>query len=277
MTLSDHVSKVVSASGLTRLSGAVGPLIVMYHGMGGADGVSTDDFSAQLDALSNRRRIVPLREALDSVDTPAAADLASITFDDGYRDFLELADPILRDRGLHSTMFVPAGHIGGSNQWDAGRAPTRRIMTARELCELDPARVEIGAHGLSHCRMSQLDEAALQSETAGARRKLEEILQREIRFFAYPYGQGDDFDAASEQAVRRAGFAAACSTRFGRGSRGVERFRLRRVGIGERDPLEVVERKFDGAYDWTAWKEALGLRIRRVARQRSEDGASGGA
>ena len=250
MTLADQLSKVVSASGLARFSGVAGPMIVMYHGIGGTDGVSTDAFGAQLDALSDRRRIVPLRVALESLDT--------------------------RERGLHSTMFGPAGHIGGSNEWDAGRAPTRQIMTAVELCDLDPARVEIGAHGLTHRRMSELDGAALRSETAGARRKLEEILRREILLFAYPYGQGDDFNAASEQAVRRAGFVAACSTRFGRGSRSAERFRLRRVGIRALDPLEVVERKFDGAYDWTAWKEVLGVRIRRVAWRRPNR-ANGGA
>jgi len=66
--------------------------------------------------------------------------------------------------------------------------------------------------------------------------------------------------------VAEAGFVAACSTRFGRGSQPAERFRLRRLGIEAGDSLEVVERKFDGAYDWVAWKEALGARARRWRR-----------
>jgi hypothetical protein len=36
------------------------------------------------------------------------------------------------------------------------------------------------------------------------------------------------------------------------------------VGIGPRDDLATVTRKLDGGYDWVAWKEALGVRWRRL-------------
>ena len=96
---------------------------------------------------------------------------------------------------------------------------------------LDPARVELGAHGLTHCRLAALAPQALRAETFEARARLEQATGRAIRLFAYPYGQLDDFDAAAQAAVEDAGFLAACSTHFGRGSRPDERFRLRRVGI----------------------------------------------
>ena len=35
----------------------------------------------------------------------------SITFDDGYRDNHEIAAPILKDLGLHSTFFITSGYI----------------------------------------------------------------------------------------------------------------------------------------------------------------------
>ena len=41
---------------------------------------------------------------------PAAA---AITFDDGYRDNLEIAAPILKRRGLPATLFVASGFIDG--------------------------------------------------------------------------------------------------------------------------------------------------------------------
>jgi hypothetical protein len=90
-----------------------------------------------------------------------------------------------------------------------------------------------------------------------------------VRLFAYPYGLRDDFDAAAEAAVAAAGFEAACSTRFGRGSLASERYRLRRVGVAAHEPIEVFERKLDGAYDWTAWKEDLGVLKRRVQARMS--------
>jgi peptidoglycan/xylan/chitin deacetylase (PgdA/CDA1 family) len=268
MPLVDAVSSAVAASGLARLAPASGPLVLCYHGLGGADGLPLAAFEAQLDELAAQRRVVPLHEAVGQLGRPAAHGLAAISFDDGYRDFAELAVPALRARGLHATVFVPAGHLGGSNAWDAQRAPRRELMGADELRALDPACAEVGAHGYSHRRLRDLAAGELVRETSEARRTLEQATGRAIRLFAYPYGLWDDFDAAAEAAVASAGFEAACSTHFGRGSTADERYRLRRVGIEPYETLDSFRRKLAGAYDWSAWKEALGvLRRRWSARQ----------
>jgi peptidoglycan/xylan/chitin deacetylase (PgdA/CDA1 family) len=235
----------------------------MYHGVGGQDGVSVAGLERQLEALRRRRRVVPLTEALEAIGQAHAGAVAAITFDDGYRDFAEFAVPILRAARLFATLFVPAGWIGRVNGWDAGSAEQREILTSRELRGLDPAVISVGAHGLRHRRLTGLGPADLHTETTVAKDVLEQACGRPVTLFAYPYGQADDFDTTAERAVAAAGFVAACSTRFGRGSRPAERFRLRRLGIEPGDSLEVVEGKFDGAYDWIAWKEALGTRARR--------------
>lgn len=261
----DSLAVAMSKLGIPGWLPRRGPLIVMYHGIGGPDGVPVEAFEQQLAALSKRRRVVPLVEAVTSLGRPESADLAAITFDDGYRDCVELALPILRAERLHATLFVPAGWIGKSNAWDAER-PRRNILTARELRVLDADTLAIGAHGLSHARLSRLPTTKLKAETATARTILEDACERPVRLFAYPYGQRDDFDQAAEAAVADAGFIAACSTIFGRASAPDERFRLRRVGLEPGDSLTTVERKLDGAYDWIASKEALGAFSRRLRR-----------
>jgi peptidoglycan/xylan/chitin deacetylase (PgdA/CDA1 family) len=240
-------------------------LLLMLHGLGGADGVAPALFEALLDRLAQRRRIVPFADAVAALGRPDAAGLAALTFDDGYVDFADTALPILARRGLHATLFVPGGLLGATNAWDRGYAQERRILDAAALRALDPAHVELGAHGLTHQRLKALAPPALRAETFEARARLEQACGREIRWFAYPYGQLDDFDAAAQAAVAAAGFGAACSTHFGRGSRPDERFRLRRVGIVPHDTPASIERKLDGAYDWSARKERLGawLRARR--------------
>jgi hypothetical protein len=65
---------------------------------------------------------------------------------------------------------------------------------------------------------------------------------REVTLFDYPYGQVDDFDADAERAIEWAGFTAACSTQFGRGSAACQRFRLCRVGVEADDSLADLER-----------------------------------
>jgi peptidoglycan/xylan/chitin deacetylase (PgdA/CDA1 family) len=264
----DAIAEALAASGVLRWMPAAGPLIVTYHGVGGADGIGPEALAAQLDALLARRKVVPLACAVELLGRPEACAVAAVTFDDGYRDFAELALPVLQRRAIPATLFVPAGRVGGSNEWDHGKRPRREILGAAELRALDPESVEIGVHGLSHRRLRDLDPETLRQETLGAKARLEDACARPMRFFAYPYGQRDDFDPAAERAVAEAGFAAACSTRFGRGSRPAERLRLRRVGIAEKDALDVVERKLDGAYDWTAHKEGLGARLRALGLRR---------
>jgi peptidoglycan/xylan/chitin deacetylase (PgdA/CDA1 family) len=243
-----------------------GPLIVMYHGIGGKDGVAVEAFEQQVATLARRRRVVPLRDAVESLGRPEAYELAAITFDDGYRDFADLALPVLRARGLHATLFVPAAWVGKSNGWDVGR-PQREILTAPELRALADDTVSIGAHGLSHRRLAGLSADQLRAETHDARQILEDACGRPVTLYAYPHGQRDDVDAAAEHAVADAGFVAACSTCYGRGSGPAERFRLRRVGIEPGDSVARAEQKLDGAYDWMAPKEALGA-FARGARRR---------
>src|SRR5207245_1526921 len=148
-----------------------GPLIVTYHGIGGEGGVTVEALERQLVAITRRRRVVPLVEAVESLGRWESGDLAAITFDDGYRDCVELALPVLRAKRLHATLFVPAGLLGKRNAWDA-KQPQREILTARELRELDPNTITIGAHGLTHTRLSRMPRSRLLAETSVARKVL---------------------------------------------------------------------------------------------------------
>jgi len=171
--LVDTLSAWIERSGMNRLIPPRGPMIVMYHGLGGSDGVRPEDFEAQLDLLCSQRRVVPLGELFELLADSSSGDLAAITFDDGYVDFAEIAIPALRSRGLHATVFVPAGLIGKSNTWDERTAPRRSILDAAELRNLDPDVAEVGAHGFSHCRLAGLGPEDLERETRGCRQLLE--------------------------------------------------------------------------------------------------------
>ena len=263
----DWLAGAMSTTGAVAWLPRRGPLIVMYHGIGGEDGVPVEAFERQLMVLTSRRRIVPLVHAVESLGRSESVGLAAITFDDGYRDFAELALPALRAQRLHATLFVPAAWLGKTNGWDEQR-PQRAVLTGRELRELDPENVAIGAHGLTHARLAGMLPTQLRAETRDARKILEDAIGRPVTLYAYPHGQRDDFDVATERAVEDAGFIAACSTKFGRSSRPDERFSLRRVGIEPGDSLTRVERKLDGAYDWIALKEALGAFGRGRPRRR---------
>ena len=110
-----------------------GLLILAYHNIGeawcmpsaGPDGVTV--FAEQMNQLLRSVEIVPLESALYSLfaGRPLPDRAVSITFDDGYRDILDLAAPILANRNIQSTAFLVPGFLSGNAEawWERlGRA-----------------------------------------------------------------------------------------------------------------------------------------------------------
>jgi glycosyltransferase involved in cell wall biosynthesis/peptidoglycan/xylan/chitin deacetylase (PgdA/CDA1 family) len=73
-----------------------------------------DVFEWQVRYLARRHAVVSLTQVLDAVRGGARLPERAIliTFDDAYRDFGEVAWPILRRHGLPATVFVPTGYPG---------------------------------------------------------------------------------------------------------------------------------------------------------------------
>jgi peptidoglycan/xylan/chitin deacetylase (PgdA/CDA1 family) len=130
-----------------------------------------------------------------------------ITIDDGYRDNLEVAAPILRERGLKATVFIVSGRIGKSNNWDeTGAVAGRELVDESHAAFLRRAGLEIGAHTRTHASLIEVDDAAVIDEVSASRAELDGLLDDRQSTFAYPYGQFDDRSVA---AVEEAGFRGA--------------------------------------------------------------------
>jgi peptidoglycan/xylan/chitin deacetylase (PgdA/CDA1 family) len=75
--------------------------------------------------------------------------------------------------------------------------------------------VEIGAHTISHPRVSELPPVRAMQELVGARDRLRSQLSIECRHFAFPYGRSADCSERDFDLARDAGFASAATTRKG--------------------------------------------------------------
>jgi peptidoglycan/xylan/chitin deacetylase (PgdA/CDA1 family) len=75
-------------------------------------------FAQHLEVLRRRARVVPLAALVARLGDPAPldTDAVAITFDDGYRDNLDCALPVLSAHGLPATVFVSIGFVDGSSR-----------------------------------------------------------------------------------------------------------------------------------------------------------------
>jgi putative peptidoglycan lipid II flippase len=185
------------------------PFVAMYHSVGDPSDdphvvvVSPQRLEAQLRWLSARGlRGVSLRELYAAQADGSAAGLVGLSFDDGYTDFLQAAVPLLERHGCTATVFMVAGRLEGTNDWDAG--PVRPLMSADQLREVARRGHEVASHGLEHRDLRGLPADELAHEVAGSRRLLEAVLGEPVVGFCYPYGAVDE---AAREAVARAGYA----------------------------------------------------------------------
>jgi peptidoglycan/xylan/chitin deacetylase (PgdA/CDA1 family) len=111
----------------------------------------------------------------------------------------------------------------------------------------DDPLVEIGAHTVSHARISSLSPTAALAEVQGSRDRLIDRLGVTARHFAFPYGRSGDCGPRDFDIVRKAGFATASTTRKGLVRSGQEPFELPRNTInGAHRSLATMELHLTG-------------------------------
>jgi peptidoglycan/xylan/chitin deacetylase (PgdA/CDA1 family) len=118
----------------------------------------------------------------------------AITFDDGYQNNLNLAQPILARHGFTASIYLITGYVGGQHDWEQpppglGR---RSILDWAGVGALAAAGWEIGAHTRTHPDLRKLDPEHVQQEILGSRDDIEQRLSRPVESFAYPGGHVSD-------------------------------------------------------------------------------------
>ena len=88
--------------------------------------------------------------------------------------------------------------------------PTHRTLSVSELATLASGRlIEIGAHSVSHALLPAHSREVQCHEIMDCRNQLEDMIQRPVEYFAYPYGE---YDQTAVDILHEAGFTCACTT-----------------------------------------------------------------
>jgi peptidoglycan/xylan/chitin deacetylase (PgdA/CDA1 family) len=266
-----------TATGLRAVNGDARTLrVLMYHKVNDVEGnrmsMPTSLFDEQMAQLNELGYTVVDLDAVlahyaDGVPLPPSSVL--ITFDDGYRDNLEHAAPILQRYGYRAVQFVPLGYIGDPlplphEEALATRGILNRTVDWEELGELERAGVRIESHGISHRPLAdlELDEAA--REIVVSKLRLEERLGRPVRAFSYVKGSEAHYKPVHLSLVRQAGYDVAFTSISGANSPSTDPLQLHRYNVEPYSP-RTFELVLAGACDLIAIKDTVtGTHARRL-------------
>lgn len=209
--------------------------------------VAPQRFRQQMEHLAaSGYRVVGVAEAGTALDDSEPSRIVGLTFDDGYRDVLDNAVPVLAELGFRATVFVPTGAIDGTHPFTWYNRPVS-VLDWSTIVELDRGpTLDFGAHTISHTNLLELGEAAAEREIAGSKEALEAKLGHPVDAFCYPAGL---FGDRERRLVRASGFRFAVCGEPGANGPNTDRMALRRVGIGPRDRLFDFRAKLGGAHD----------------------------
>lgn len=160
--------------------------------------VPASDFRDQMDRLAGEGwRGLSVTQAIES----AGDKNVCITFDDGCETDLIAAAPVLSKHGFSATSYITVEFLGKPGYLAHAQVPELRLMG-----------FEIGCHSLTHPYLTDIDDARLRAETAGAKERLEQIAGAYIDHFSCPGGR---WNARVMSAVKQAGFRTMSTSRTG--------------------------------------------------------------
>lgn len=223
---------VANVIGLTshRIARRHGVAVLMYHrvlddgesaeGLEAGMFVRASTFRRQLQWLTARWPVRTLGDWLGQSDTRSGV---ALTFDDGWRDNLSVAWPIMEELGVRATIFLVRDWIRAS------RSGSGKFLCPGDVAGLSAAGVEFGAHTVSHPHLDQLTAAAALEEMRLSREAIEEWTSQPCRVFAYPFGHHSDETVE----LARATFAASVTVGGGWWSKESDLARIPRIAIHE--------------------------------------------
>jgi peptidoglycan/xylan/chitin deacetylase (PgdA/CDA1 family) len=231
-----------------------GVVILLYHRVGGGSRAAVDLpaalFEDQMAELAGTARVVDLDGALRAVRGETSEPCVAVTFDDGTRDFVEVALPILVRHRIPATCYVATAFVDEQRLF-AADAPPASWSGLRDACST--GLVAVGSHTHRHRLLDRAPEAEVVDELDRSIAAIGDNLGAPPLDFAYPKALlGSE---AAQAAVRdRFRSAALAGTRANVPGR-TDPYRL------ARSPIQVAD-----GHGWFRRKAAGGMALEDTLR-----------
>ncbi len=222
---------------------------LMYHSIGSGDwelAISSDVFERQIRYLQRRGYVfLTLEQARDFVRGTFTGFRRGVlvTFDDGYKDFLTVALPILQKYRIPAVVFV---HTDRSERELGTNTP---LMAWPDILQAARADIAIESHSHAHPNLKTLAPGELEHDLRMAHTVFLENLGRSPRAFAYPGGKFNDEVIC---ALKADGYDLAFTIDAGLIRAGDDAFRLKRIGVTRRTSQTEFAARTSWAGQWYA-------------------------
>lgn len=211
----------------------------MYHQIGEPNPKGTpfrgltvhpDDFARQMRWMRFLGyRGLSMRDIMPYVRGERRGKVFGLTFDDGFRNVVQNALPVLDKLGFTATNYLVANQFDGSNFWDAKIGiPSSPLMTVDEMRQWAASGHEVGSHTLDHVHLPRITPEEARRQMVESKDVLEQALGAPVTAFCYPYGE---YRSEHLLMAREAGYDNATLTKRGLASASDDPFGLPRVTV----------------------------------------------
>lgn len=263
-------------SGIKSASAAVdrvipparGGVVLIYHRVGRTSQLEVDlptaVFDEQMAALAEVGRACTLDTMLQTLAGPATShiDPVVVTFDDGTRDFVDHALPVLVRYQIPAVLYVATDFIESQRSFPDDGHP---VSWAGLRDAVSTGLVTVGSHTHTHALLDRLTPEAAANELDQSIDLIRERIGVTPRHFAYPKALAGNAEAAA--AVRRRFASAAIAGTRPNPYERTDPYQLLR------SPVQVAD-----GMRWFRHKLAGGMRaeddLRRVANRVRYAGAT---
>lgn len=127
-------------------------------------------------------------------ERPLPGRTVCLTFDDGYADNLEAADPVLAEFDAVATLYLVADRTGGWSSKKKAHHDDAELQNEPKLSDdqvrtlLRTGRWQLGGHTVNHANLLSCDPGEARDEIRGGRDHLEQVFGVRTPTFAYPFG-----------------------------------------------------------------------------------------
>jgi len=169
--------------------------VPMYHSIGDNKLFFTTtpkNFEFQMSYIKQKGyKVISLGQMVCKIkNKEPVGGFVSITFDDGYKDFMLNALPVLEKYKFPATVFVITGKLGESVNLK-GSVAGLQMMSAEDIKKISLSNqlIDFMPHTRNHPDISKIDFKDAIEEIETSRRDIENITGKKANIFAYPKGK----------------------------------------------------------------------------------------